>query len=82
MVKNPAEAPLAILERLNLLQSSDEGMIKELAEAVLAKYPDKIAEFRGGKTGLMGLFVGEVIKASKGKADPKLTNKILSDLLA
>jgi aspartyl-tRNA(Asn)/glutamyl-tRNA(Gln) amidotransferase subunit B len=81
IVKNPEEAPLAILERLNLLQSSDEGMIKELAQDVLAKYPEKVAEYKGGKVGLMGLFVGEVMKASKGKADPKLTNKILSELL-
>ena len=82
MVRNPDEAPLAILERLNLLQSSDEGLIKQLAEEVLAKYPEKVAEFKAGKVGLMGLFVGEVMKASKGKADPKLTNKILSELLA
>ena len=82
MIKNPDEAPLAILERLNLLQSSDEGMIKQLAEEVLAKYPEKVAEYKGGKVGLMGLFVGEVMKGSKGKADPKLTNKILNELLA
>jgi aspartyl-tRNA(Asn)/glutamyl-tRNA(Gln) amidotransferase subunit B len=82
LVKNPSEAPLAILERLNLLQSSDEGLIKQLAEDVLAKYPEKVSAFKGGQTGLMGLFVGEVMKASKGKADPKLTNKILSELLA
>ena len=82
MVVNPAEAPLAILERLNLLQSSDEGLIKQLAEEVLAKYPEKVTAFKGGQAGLMGLFVGEVMKASKGKADPKLTNKILSELLA
>lgn len=82
LIKNPDEAPLAILERLNLLQSSDEGLIKQLAEEVLAKYPEKVASFKGGQSGLMGLFVGEVMKASKGKADPKLTNKILSELLA
>ena len=82
LVKNPIEAPLAILERLNLMQSSDEGLIRQLAEEVLAKYPEKVASFKSGQAGLMGLFVGEVMKASKGKADPKLTNKILSDLLA
>lgn len=82
MIANPAEAPLAIAERLNLVQSSDAGMIKELAEKVLASYPEKVAEYKAGKTGLMGLFVGEVMKASKGKADPKMTNKVLNDLLA
>lgn len=81
MVKDPEEAPLSILERLNLLQSSDEEMIRNLAINVLAKYPEKTEEYKSGKTGLMGLFVGEVMKASKGKADPKLTNKILNELL-
>ena len=82
MVKNPEEAPLSILERLNLLQSSDESMLKQLAEEVLAKYPDKVNEYKAGKSGLMGLFVGEVMKASKGKANPALTNKILNELLS
>jgi aspartyl-tRNA(Asn)/glutamyl-tRNA(Gln) amidotransferase subunit B len=82
MIKDPEEAPLAILERLNLLQSSDESMLKQLAEEVLAKYPDKVIEYKAGKNGLLGLFVGEVMKASKGKANPALTNKILNELLS
>jgi aspartyl-tRNA(Asn)/glutamyl-tRNA(Gln) amidotransferase subunit B len=73
--------PLKIAEELNLLQSSDEGLIKELVEQVIAKYPEKVAEYRGGKTGLIGLFVGEVMKLSKGKADPKLTNKLVMEKL-
>ncbi|MBS1683935.1 MAG: Asp-tRNA(Asn)/Glu-tRNA(Gln) amidotransferase subunit GatB [Bacteroidetes bacterium] len=82
LVANPTESPLAVLERLNLLQSSDEGMIKDLAVAVLAKYPDKVKAYQAGQKGLLGLFVGEVMKGSAGKADPKLTNKILTELLA
>ncbi len=73
--------PLKIAEELNLLQSSDEGMIAELIEQVIAKYPEKVAEYRAGKKGLLGLFVGEVMKLSKGKADPKLTNKLVTDKL-
>jgi aspartyl-tRNA(Asn)/glutamyl-tRNA(Gln) amidotransferase subunit B len=46
-------------------------------EEVLNKMPDKVAEYKKGKKGLIGLFVGEVKKVSKGKADPKLTNDIL-----
>jgi aspartyl-tRNA(Asn)/glutamyl-tRNA(Gln) amidotransferase subunit B len=72
---------LKIAEELNLLQSSDEGMIAELIEQVIAKYPEKVAEYRTGKKGLLGLFVGEVMKLSKGKADPKLTNKLVTDKL-
>ena len=44
---------------------------------VLNKMPDKVVEYKKGKKGLIGLFVGEVKKVSKGKADPKLTNDIL-----
>ncbi len=73
--------PLTIAQELNLLQSSDEGMIKELIEQVIAKYPEKVAEYRAGKKGLLGLFVGEVMKLSKGKADPKLTNKLTTEKL-
>ncbi|MBL7778277.1 MAG: Asp-tRNA(Asn)/Glu-tRNA(Gln) amidotransferase subunit GatB [Chitinophagales bacterium] len=80
-VAQSGKEPLAVAQELNLLQSSDEGLIKELAEAVIAKYPEKVVEYRSGKKGLLGLFVGEVMKLSKGKADPKLTNQILNDLL-
>ena len=73
--------PLQIAEELNLLQNSDEGMIAGLIDEVIAKYPEKVAEYRAGKKGLLGLFVGEVMKFSKGKADPKLTNKLVTDKL-
>ncbi len=80
MVDN-GKAPLQIAEEHNLLQSSDEGMIELLVKEVLAKYPEKVAEYKGGKKGLLGMFVGEVMKASKGKADPKITNKLVQQLL-
>ncbi len=73
--------PLKVAEELNLLQNSDEGAINDLIEQVIAKYPEKVAEYRGGKVGLLGLFVGEVMKLSKGKADPKVTNKLVKDKL-
>jgi aspartyl-tRNA(Asn)/glutamyl-tRNA(Gln) amidotransferase subunit B len=81
LLKNPAEHPLDIATRLNLLQDNNAGNIAPIIDEVLAKYPDKVAEFRSGKKGLMGLFVGEVMKLSKGKADPKLTNQLLAEKL-
>ncbi|MBW8685817.1 Asp-tRNA(Asn)/Glu-tRNA(Gln) amidotransferase subunit GatB [Chitinophaga rhizophila] len=81
LLNNPAEKPLDIATRLNLLQDNDAGSIAPIIDEVLAKYPDKVAEFRSGKKGLMGLFVGEVMKLSKGKADPKLTNQLLAEKL-
>lgn len=80
MVETGKEA-LQVAEELNLLQSSDEGMIKDLIDQVIAKYPEKVQEYRAGKKGLLGLFVGDVMKLSKGKADPKLTNKLMTEKL-
>ena len=77
LLKEPEKAPLQLAGELNLLQDSDEGNVAAWIEEVLTKMPDKVAEYRKGKKGLMGLFVGEVKKISKGKADPKLTNDIL-----
>jgi aspartyl-tRNA(Asn)/glutamyl-tRNA(Gln) amidotransferase subunit B len=77
LLKEPGKAPLQLAGELNLLQDSDEGNVAAWIEEVLTKMPDKVAEYRKGKKGLMGLFVGEVKKISKGKADPRLTNDIL-----
>lgn len=72
-----AKSPLEIATELNLLQDSDESTVTAWVDEVIAKMPEKVNEFRKGKKGLIGLFVGEVKKISKGKADPKLTNDIL-----
>lgn len=81
MIEQVDKAPLTIAQELNLLQSSDEGMIKDLVAQVIAKYPEKVAEYKGGKKGLLGLFVGDVMKLSKGKADPKMANKLVLEEL-
>lgn len=77
LILDPAKDPLQIAGELNLLQDSDEGNVSAWIEEVMNKMPDKVIEYRKGKKGLMGLFVGEVKKLSRGKADPKLTNDIL-----
>lgn len=74
LVKNPNESVLSIAERLNVIQTNDVNLISGIIAEVLAKYPDKVEEYKNGKKGLLGLFVGEVMKASKGKADPKTVN--------
>lgn len=76
------DAPAAKLaEELQLIQNSDAGQLKSWAEAALAKFPAKVEEYRNGKKGILGLFMGEVMKLSGGQADPKATSKILQDLL-
>jgi aspartyl-tRNA(Asn)/glutamyl-tRNA(Gln) amidotransferase subunit B len=69
--------PLAVARRLNLVQTGDESQIMEWVIEAMEKMPDKVQEYRKGKKGLLGLFVGEVKKISKGKADPQLTNQLL-----
>ncbi len=54
-----------------------EILFQSLVDTVLANFPEKVAEYKAGKVGLLGLFVGEVMKASKGKAEPKQTNEII-----
>lgn len=80
MIQSPAD-PMEIATRLNLLQDNNADNISPIIDEVLAKYPDKVAAYRGGKKGLMALFVGEVMKLSKGKADPRLTNELLAEKL-
>lgn len=77
LVENPSKSPSQIAEENNLIQVSDSSEIEGLVEQALAKYPDKVAEYRSGKKGLVGLFMGEVMKLSKGKADPKLANQLV-----
>lgn len=77
LVQNPDRDPSEIASSLNLFQDSDEGNVLAWVEEILERMPDKVAEYRKGKKGLIGLFVGEVKKLSKGKADPKLTNDLL-----
>ena len=55
--------------------------MEQWVDEVLAKMPEKVAEYKKGKKGLIGLFVGEVKKISKGKADPKMVTNILEQKL-
>jgi len=81
VVENPQMAVNTLIEKLNLAQSTDDSFIETLADQILSQFPDKVAEYKNGKTGLLGMFVGEVMKASKGKAEPKKTNEILKQKL-
>jgi aspartyl-tRNA(Asn)/glutamyl-tRNA(Gln) amidotransferase subunit B len=77
LMLNPTEAPLSIAQRLDILQSNDTDALQELVNQALAKYPEKIIEYKSGKINLLGLFVGEVMKLGKGKADPKMANQLV-----
>jgi aspartyl-tRNA(Asn)/glutamyl-tRNA(Gln) amidotransferase subunit B len=73
--------PIEVAEQLNLLQSNDNDLLQTIVNQVIADNPDKVKEYQKGKKGLIGFFMGEVMKLSKGKAEPKETTKLLNEKL-
>jgi aspartyl-tRNA(Asn)/glutamyl-tRNA(Gln) amidotransferase subunit B len=69
--------PQAIVEEKGLVQISDAGELEKAVDEVLAANPDEVERFKGGDQKLMGFFVGQIMKATKGKANPKLVNELL-----
>ena len=78
---NNGDSPEVIAKTNNWIQESDNITLQEWIDAAVAKYPEKVAEYKEGKKGLVGLFMGEVMKLSKGKADPKLANNLVREAL-
>lgn len=76
-----SDAPLAIAEKLNVLQEGDADSLTPIIAEIIAKYPQKVAEYKGGKKGILGMFMGDLMKATKGKADPKVANKLMEEAL-
>ena len=81
LIENPEADPLQAAGKMNLIMESNTDYILPIADAVLLQFEDKVKEYRKGKKGLLALFVGEVMKRSKGKADPKVVNEILNQKL-
>lgn len=81
LIKDNSSDPETLAKELNLIQESDASSIEPIVDAVIEKFSDRVAEYKKGKKGLLSLFVGEVIKRSKGKADPKVVNELLLEKL-
>lgn len=81
MLQSPEREPLEIAESENLLQKSDDDWLKTIAQEALAMFPDKVEAYKAGNKGLLGLFMGEVMKKSERKANPKMASEILRKLL-
>jgi len=75
------DSPDAIVEREGLVQVSDEGAIRVAVGEVLAASPEQVAAYRGGKKAALGWFVGQVMKKTQGKANPRVVNALLKDAL-
>jgi aspartyl-tRNA(Asn)/glutamyl-tRNA(Gln) amidotransferase subunit B len=73
--------PEAIVQEKGLVQVTDADAITEVIEQVLSDHAKEVSDYRAGKTKLFGFFVGQVMKATRGKANPKMVNEILKSLL-
>ncbi|KUJ71556.1 Asp-tRNA(Asn)/Glu-tRNA(Gln) amidotransferase subunit GatB [Thiomicrospira sp. WB1] len=71
-----------VIEAKGLKQITDEGAITEMVDQVLADHPDQVAAYQGGQEKMLGFFVGQVMKASKGQANPAQVNAVLKARLA
>jgi aspartyl-tRNA(Asn)/glutamyl-tRNA(Gln) amidotransferase subunit B len=78
---NSDKSALKIAEDLNLIQDSNSDTLGEIIDAIVAEYPDKVKQYKNGQKGILGMFMGELMKRSKSKADPKLANELLINKL-
>ena len=82
LIKATNETPLQIAERLQLLQNNDDDFLEKICRDVVARFPEKVTEYKKGKKGLIGFFMGEAMKLSKGQAEPKSTTALLTKILS
>ena len=80
MITNGEKAS-AIVERKGLSQISDEGAIKGIVEGIINAHPNEVQAYKNGKTNLLGFFVGQVMKETKGRANPKTVNELIRGFL-
>ncbi len=81
LLESPEKDAAQIATEQNLVQEGDDDALLGYIQAAIAAFPDKAEAYKSGKKGLLGLFMGEVMKKSGGKADPKKTNALLREEL-
>ena len=81
-VEETGNTPIEIVERENLAQVSDEGALRQVIAEVIAGNPDQVQTYRAGKESVIGWFVGQVMRETKGKANPQLVQELLGEMLA
>jgi aspartyl-tRNA(Asn)/glutamyl-tRNA(Gln) amidotransferase subunit B len=81
LLKSPNKSALAVAQHLNVIQDSNHDAILPIIDEVLKEFPLKVEEYKNGKKGIVGMFMGEVMKRSKGKADPKVANELITKKL-
>ena len=82
LLKQPSKSALEVAQQLNLLQDSNQDSILPLVEQVIREFPLKVEEYKNGKKAIITMFMGDIMKRSKGNADPNLANELLAKKLA
>lgn len=77
LIANPNKNAADMAADMNLLISENKDEVQEFIKATIERHPDKVKEYQKGKKGVLGLFMGEIMKQSKGKIDPQRTNQLL-----
>jgi Asp-tRNA(Asn)/Glu-tRNA(Gln) amidotransferase B subunit len=80
-VQATGQPPAAIVEEEGLAQVSDDAALQAAVDKVLAAHPEEVSSYRDGKEGLLGWFMGQVMRETRGKADPQLTRELLQESL-
>jgi aspartyl-tRNA(Asn)/glutamyl-tRNA(Gln) amidotransferase subunit B len=81
LLRNPNKSALEVVQQLNVIQDSSQDSIQPIIDEVIKEFPLKVEEYKHGKKGIIAMFMGEVMKRSKGKADPKVANELLTKKL-
>ncbi len=81
LIEEPSKSAKALAEEHQLVQIGDASELEGWIDEAMRKFPDKVEEYRSGKKGILGLFMGEVMRMSQGKADPKKTNELIRKAL-
>jgi aspartyl-tRNA(Asn)/glutamyl-tRNA(Gln) amidotransferase subunit B len=81
MIEKPTESAESIAQQLNLMQESNTDELQKWIDEAIAANPAQVAEYKAGKQSLVGMFMGDVMKLSKGKADPKIASKLVKETL-
>jgi aspartyl-tRNA(Asn)/glutamyl-tRNA(Gln) amidotransferase subunit B len=81
LFEGTTKTALQIAEELNVIQQSNTDELIPMIQEIVAKYPAKVAEYKGGKTGILSMFMGELMKATKGKADPKVATDLIKQVI-
>ena len=81
MLEDQAKTPLQIADTLNLIQDSNEDSILGFIEEVIKQHPEEIKRYINGEKQLMGFLMGQLMRTSQGKADPKAANQLMRQTL-